>query len=175
MQELKSLSATTREAGPIHYMVRQRGALDISEAHTLYSLADVLFLTPIRDGMNSVMTSYEYIMCRHAHSKCATLLLSEFVVGSNSLGGAMHVNPWDPDRMAEVLVEAVTMDAAERQRRHDQMLHSARNFTLDRWSDTFMDRMQRILPAQPSQLVRGIHLLPFDAVRRLLASSPCAV
>lgn len=46
------------------------------ELSALYSIADVLVITPIRDGMNIV--PFEYVVSRECKRLLATVILSEF-------------------------------------------------------------------------------------------------
>lgn len=96
---------------PVHYHYRsvpQRTLI------ALYRMADVAFVTPLKDGMNLV--AKEYCACQVEGD--GVLVLSEFAgVAAQLAEGALLVNPYDVEGMADRLVEALEMPAAERRRR----------------------------------------------------------
>ena len=75
------------------------------ELLALYRHAEVLVITPLRDGMNT--TPFEYVLCREVADEVATVVLSEFAGCARSLGGAILVNPWDTTGFAKALREAL--------------------------------------------------------------------
>ena len=68
--------------GPLQFL---SVSLTVEEIVALYCMADVLVITPIRDGMN--VRPFEYVVCRQAFGKPATVVLSEFAGCARSLGG----------------------------------------------------------------------------------------
>jgi trehalose 6-phosphate synthase len=79
---------------------------DIQELCALYCLADVLVITPIRDGMN--ISPFEYVVSREAHDTLATVVLSEFTGCARSLGGAILVNPWSTSEVSQIIYTTTT-------------------------------------------------------------------
>ena len=70
------------------------------ELVALYRRADVMMVTPLRDGMNLV--AQEFVLCQTDRAGGGTdrrgaLLLSEFAGAAHVLPGAVLVNPWDAD------------------------------------------------------------------------------
>lgn len=95
---------------PVHYLYR---SLPLEELVTYYVAADVMLVTPLRDGMNLV--AKEYVACR-IHND-GVLILSEFAGAAEQLGSALLVNPHDVNQVATTLEEAVQMDPDDIRRR----------------------------------------------------------
>ena len=87
------------------------------EMAALYAAADVMLVTPLRDGMNLV--AKEYVACRF--DERGTLILSEFTGAADELGSALLVNPHDIEGVKEAIVRAVRISPREAQRRMRSM------------------------------------------------------
>jgi len=85
---------------PIHYLYR---SLDLEELVAYYRAADVMFVTPLRDGMNLV--AKEYVATRFDDT--GALILSEFAGAAAQMRQAHIVNPYDLDGLAKTLEAAV--------------------------------------------------------------------
>ena len=85
---------------PIHYLYRN---VPFEELVAYYRAADVMFVTPLRDGMNLV--AKEYVATRYDDT--GALILSEFAGAAESLTQAYVVNPYDLDGLADILDEAI--------------------------------------------------------------------
>jgi trehalose-6-phosphate synthase len=83
----------------VHY---NKGGLPFDELIPLFRAADVMVVTPVRDGMNLV--AKEYLATRYDGT--GELILSEFAGASETLTGATSVNPHDIDGLATALGEA---------------------------------------------------------------------
>ena len=79
---------------PIHYLYR---SFDREQLVALYRAADVMLVTPLRDGMNLV--AKEFVAARADED--GVLVLSEFAGAAAELGEAAIVNPYDVDGMAD--------------------------------------------------------------------------
>jgi trehalose 6-phosphate synthase len=106
---------------PVHYYYR---SLDREELMAHYMAADVMLVTPLRDGMNLV--AKEYVAARTDDT--GTLVLSEFAGAAEELKGATIVNPYDVDELAEALAASIDSDRSE-QRSAMRMLRRR----VDRW------------------------------------------
>jgi trehalose 6-phosphate synthase/phosphatase len=74
-------------------------------------------------GMNLV--PYEYEVCRHGLEDHAPdvesmLVVSEFTGCSNSMSGALRVNPWNVEDTADHVYRALVMKPEEKRVRHAQ-------------------------------------------------------
>ncbi|MGD2061751.1 MAG: trehalose-6-phosphate synthase [Acidimicrobiia bacterium] len=95
---------------PIHYLYR---SVPIEELVAYYRAADVMFVTPLRDGMNLV--AKEYVATRFDDT--GALVLSEFAGAAEQLTQAFLVNPYDLDALADKLEEAIaSLAVAENER-----------------------------------------------------------
>ena len=72
----------------------------------LYRAADIMVVTPYRDGMNLV--AKEYVACRYDDD--GALVLSEFAGAADELRQAWLVNPYDINGMKAALLEAYRAD-----------------------------------------------------------------
>ena len=53
------------------------------------------------------LVAYEYIACQDERQ--GVLILSEFTGAAEGLNGSLFINPWNPDDMANAILQAVTM------------------------------------------------------------------
>jgi len=116
---------------PIHYLYR---SIDTRQLVALYRAADVMLVTPLRDGMNLV--AKEFVASRVDDD--GVLVLSEFAGAAAELAEALHVNPYDLDRVAQQIKRALTMPRDERQARMRALRHRVRAYDSYRWSDQFI-------------------------------------
>lgn len=112
---------------PVHYLYR---SLPLEELVTYYVAADVMLVTPLRDGMNLV--AKEYVACRVNND--GVLILSEFAGAAEQLRSALLVNPHDVDEVARTLEEAVQMDGAEIRRRMVALKRTVKRADVYRWA-----------------------------------------
>ena len=101
---------------PVHYLYR---GVDRPVLAAYYRLADVLCVTPLKDGMNLV--AKEYAVVQHAAREDGVLLLSEFTGAALTMDGAMTCNPFDISGLAETMAECLTIDVDDRRSRLAQM------------------------------------------------------
>jgi trehalose 6-phosphate synthase/phosphatase len=116
---------------PIQYLHR---AIDTSELHALYRAADVMLVTPLRDGMNLV--SKEFVASRTDEG--GVLVLSEFAGAADQLVDAVIVNPYDVDGVAAAMFQALTMDGGERRRRMRALRERVFREDVHAWVRDFM-------------------------------------
>ena len=100
---------------------------DMSHAQymALLSVADVLMITSLREGMG--LTAQEYIYCQDGaicDKKHGPIILSEFTGTAAVFGGnELTVNPWDYQQCAASIKIALEMRDSEKARRFEK-LHS---------------------------------------------------
>ncbi|MHA6511988.1 alpha,alpha-trehalose-phosphate synthase (UDP-forming) [Tessaracoccus sp. Z1128] len=100
----------------------------------MYRIADVMVVTPLRDGMNLV--AKEYVAC-HPNTSGA-LVLSEFAGAALELKQAYLVNPYDLNGMKAVLMQAATDPVRSRQRRMRALKKQVETHTIDDWANAFL-------------------------------------
>jgi trehalose 6-phosphate synthase/phosphatase len=131
---------TSATAVPIHRLHR---AVSEEELSVLYRSTDVMFVTPLRDGMNLV--AKEFVASRSDED--GVLILSEFAGAAAELPQALLVNPYDIDGTASVVLRALTMPREERQERMRGMRQRVFEHDVRRWTDSFLDRQEQSVAA----------------------------
>lgn len=126
---------------PVQYLHR---SVTPHELAALYRFADVGLVTPLRDGMNLV--AQEYVWCQR--DQHGVLVLSEFAGAAQVLSGALLVNPWNVDEVADRLEEALALDADEKRGRMRDMQRRVAAITAPRWAAGFLDALARSARAQ---------------------------
>jgi trehalose 6-phosphate synthase/phosphatase len=116
---------------PIQYLHR---ALDDTDLFALYRAADVMLVTPLRDGMNLV--SKEFVAARSDES--GVLVLSEFAGAADELTEALIVNPYDIAGVAEAMHQALVMDGTERRRRMRALRERVMQHDVHAWVSSFL-------------------------------------
>ncbi|KAL0336172.1 UNVERIFIED_CONTAM: putative alpha,alpha-trehalose-phosphate synthase [UDP-forming] 9 [Sesamum radiatum] len=150
------------------------------EKTAYYAIAECCIVNAVRDGMNLV--PYKYIVCRQGSSsmdqamgikpdcpRTSMLVVSEFIGCSPSLSGAIRVNPWDIDAVAEAMNTAITMPDAEKQLRHEKHYRYVSSHDVAYWARSFMQDLERACKDHYDKRCWGIGLgLGF----RVLSLSP---
>jgi len=121
-----------------------------------YRAARVGFVAPLRDGMNLV--AKEYVAAQDPADP-GVLVLSRFAGAARELTGALVVNPFDVDALADALRRALAMPQAERRARWQAMMAPLRANTVEDWSENFL----RALAAAPVEVSRAAHSTPSPA------------
>ena len=122
--------------GPAVHYINQ--SVPREELAALYRAADVMLVTPYRDGMNLV--AKEYVAARSDLG--GALVLSEFAGAAAELRQAFLVNPHDIAGVKNQLVRALRIEPAEAAKRMRAMRrHLAKN-DLEHWATSFFDALQ---------------------------------
>ncbi|HET7305669.1 MAG TPA: trehalose-6-phosphate synthase [Segeticoccus sp.] len=108
-----------------------------SEMAALYLAADVMLVTPLRDGMNLV--AKEYVSCRT--DLTGALVLSEFTGASHELHQAYLCNPHDIEGLKETIVRAVRGPQDERRRRMRSMRRRVADHDVQRWAERYLEAL----------------------------------
>jgi trehalose 6-phosphate synthase len=127
--------AHSRVGHPVLHYLHQ--SLPRDELVVFFAAADVMLVTPLRDGMNLV--AKEYVACRNDDS--GVLVLSEFAGAAIELKDAVLVNPHDTDGVKNALHTALTMNPAEARRRMRAMRRQVLTHDVDRWARNFLDAL----------------------------------
>jgi trehalose 6-phosphate synthase len=118
----------------VHYLHQSYSRTELA---ALYCAADVMMVTPLRDGMNLV--AKEYVAARADQG--GALVLSEFAGAATELRQAFLCNPHDPDGVKEALLRAVQVDPAEARRRIRIMQRHLRTHDVDHWARSFLNEL----------------------------------
>jgi trehalose 6-phosphate synthase len=130
---------------PLRYLTRPVGRATLAG---FYRLARVGLVTPLRDGMNLV--AKEYVAAQKPDDP-GVLVLSRFAGAAVELDGAILVNPYDPDEIAEALNLALTMPLEERRARWGTMREAVWRNTAAAWAKRFLFDLEHA----PSHAARG--------------------
>lgn len=118
-------------APAVHYLHQSYSR---SELAALFRAADVMAVTPLRDGMNLV--AKEYVAARGDLG--GTLVLSEFAGAARELRQAYMCNPHDINSIKDALMRAVEADRSVAAKR----MHSMRRYLRDhggrQWASDFL-------------------------------------
>lgn len=127
---------------PILYLNQ---SVDMNTLCALYSIADICFITSIRDGMNLV--ALEYIICQDEAIKYredhGVLLLSEFAGASRSLNGSIIINPYDQCLCSKKILSTLYMDKEEKSIRHQHNFDIVVNNTAQDWCTKFIHDLEK--------------------------------
>jgi trehalose 6-phosphate synthase/phosphatase len=168
---------------PIHYIHQSVSSRELA---ALYGAADVMLVTPLRDGMNLV--AKEFVASRADDD--GVLVLSEFAGAATELHGAITVNPYDTPVLAESIQRSLAMSVDERRARMRALRRRVLTCDVFTWADGFVEQLRacrapdahraRPLPDRPlSSMLASIRdatnvrlLLDYDGTLVPLARSP---
>ena len=122
---------------PIWYLYR---SLPFHSLISLYSLADIALITPLRDGMNLV--AKEYIATKVDGR--GILILSETAGASKELREAIVINVNNQEEVVKALKEALTMSEEEQIERMRIMQKHLHHYDVTRWGEEFIDRLLHV-------------------------------
>ncbi|MGH7719862.1 MAG: bifunctional alpha,alpha-trehalose-phosphate synthase (UDP-forming)/trehalose-phosphatase [Gemmatimonadaceae bacterium] len=125
----------THRWAPVRYLYHSVPDTVLS---ALYRAADVLLVTPLRDGMNLV--AKEFVASRTDGD--GVLVLSEFAGAADELTRALIVNPYDVDGMAETINTALTMPREERRERMQAMRDHVMTHDVAAWAERFLTQLR---------------------------------
>lgn len=149
MAEFKKMRRTVEEAvgringrfGRLDWqpVIHFYGSLQRPELVGFYLAADIVWVTPLRDGLNLVCK--EYIASRIGGE--GMVILSEFAGAAAELEGVVLTNPYSPDDMDRALEEAMTMEPGERTARMLRLRDQVLTNDVHRWSAAFLNDAER--------------------------------
>jgi trehalose 6-phosphate synthase/phosphatase len=116
---------------PIHLMLR---SFTDEEVSSLYCAADVMLVTPLRDGMNLV--AKEFVASR-LHDD-GVLILSEFAGAADEMPEALLINPYDMEGLAAAIRQAIDMPIQEQRERMSRLRAKVMHNDVHNWGETFL-------------------------------------
>lgn len=172
----------TVDWAPISYQFQNR---PFAEVVALYARADIMLVTPIRDGMNLV--AKEYVASKKRRG--GVLILSEMAGAIDELPEALSINPNNAQTVADATHHALTMPVAEQKKRLAAMQKRLSVVTVQNWSKEFMHDLdavgtqgvsrKAITPAQRQQIAaryqaatRRLIILDYDGTLRSFVKTP---
>jgi len=113
------------------------------EMAAFFRAADIMVVTPLRDGMNLV--AKEYVACRFDND--GALVLSEFAGAADELRQAWLINPYDINGMKSALLEAYRAEDRELTRRMKAMRKQVMEHDVAAWADRFLAELAAARPS----------------------------
>jgi trehalose 6-phosphate synthase/phosphatase len=134
---------STPNSAPIHYLYR---SVTERQLVALYRAADVMLVTPLRDGMNLI--AKEFVASRPDED--GVLILSEFAGAAAEMVEAIQVNPYDLDRAAAAIEQALLMPREERSTRMSALRRRVQTNDSYRWADRFIETLNSMQDVETS-------------------------
>ncbi|HWB91552.1 MAG TPA: trehalose-6-phosphate synthase [Puia sp.] len=134
-----TVSAVEKEADRINWRFKSRNWKPIlllkrhhshEEITPFYVSADLCMVTSLHDGMNLV--AKEFIAARGNND--GVLILSRFAGASQEMHGALIVNPYDIEKMADSIKQALEMSPQEKEQRMRRMRQSMVEHNIFSWA-----------------------------------------
>ena len=154
----------TLHSAPIHYVYDSVNEVELTGS---YRAADVMLVTPLRDGMNLV--AKEYVASRIDGD--GVLVLSEFAGAAAELPEALIVNPYDVEAIAATLERALEMDENERRGRMMALRAKVASRPVDVWAETFVTALRDVRSSHAPQRLHG-DAVAITRLARELAGQP---
>jgi glucosylglycerol-phosphate synthase len=118
---------------PVQFFFR---AIPFDELIAYYAVADVMWITPLRDGLNLV--SKEYVATQGLIQGSGALVLSEFAGAAAELHGAILTNPHDINDLREKCYFAINIHRAEAESRLRELFDIVQHNDIRRWGEEFL-------------------------------------
>lgn len=121
----------------------------INKAHSrtalagLYRGARAALVTPLRDGMNLVAKEY---VAGQSDEDPGVLVLSRFAGAAGDLDGAVIVNPYDIEAVADAMHYGLTMPLDERQDRWQRLFAQVQQHDIAHWRRNFVEALAQTDP-----------------------------
>ncbi len=128
---------------PLQFFFR---SLPFEEVSAWYAMADVMWITPLRDGLNLV--AKEFVAAQGLLGGRGVLVLSEFAGAAAELKGALLTNPHDPADLAHTCYLALNLPKSEAQARLRELFDIVSYNDIRRWGEDFL---AGVAPAQERQ------------------------
>ncbi|BBY81775.1 trehalose-6-phosphate synthase [Mycolicibacterium pulveris] len=128
----------------VHYVHRP---VPREELIAFFVVADVMLVTPLRDGMNLV--AKEYVACRSDLG--GALVLSEFTGAAAELRQAYLVNPHHLEGVKDAIEAALKQTPEEGRRRMRALRRQVLAHDVDRWARSFLDALAATKTTAPQR------------------------
>jgi len=126
---------------PVQFFFRSH---PFDEVVAWYAMADVMWITPLRDGLNLV--AKEFVATQGLLDGCGVLVLSEFAGAAAELKGALLTNPHDTADLAATCYLALNMPKSEARARLRELYGIVSFNDIRRWGDEFLSSLEQHQP-----------------------------
>jgi trehalose 6-phosphate synthase len=111
-----------------------------------FRLSRIALVTPLRDGMNLVAKEY---IAAQSEKDPGVLVLSRFAGAADELDGAVIVNPYDIEAVAEAMHLGLIMSLDERQDRWRRLFAQIQDRDIAYWRRRFVEALAQVPEAPP--------------------------
>jgi len=129
---------------PVQFFFR---SFPFEEVVAYYALADLMWITPLRDGLNLVCK--EFVATHGLSGTPGILVLSEFAGAAAELHGALLTNPHDVTDLMQTLWQGITLSEAEAEARLRQMFDVVQQNDVQAWGRAFLDAVRNTAKVSP--------------------------
>lgn len=135
---------------PVQFFFR---SFPFDEVVAWYAMADVMWITPLRDGLNLV--AKEFVATQGLTDGQGVLALSEFAGAAAELKGALLTNPHDTADLAQTCYLALNMPKTEARARLRELFDIVSYNDIRRWGDEFLAGVAEPEPETVLKLAAG--------------------
>jgi glucosylglycerol-phosphate synthase len=122
---------------PVQFFFRP---IPFAELVAYYAIADVMWITPLRDGLNLV--AKEYVATQGLMQGGGVLVLSEFAGAAAELHGAVLTNPHDRNDLRDKCLYALNIHRAEAESRLRELFAIVQHNDVVRWGAEFLTAVE---------------------------------
>ncbi|HEY0973792.1 MAG TPA: glucosylglycerol-phosphate synthase [Solimonas sp.] len=140
---------------PVQFFFR---SLPFEELLAYYAMADIMWITPLRDGLNLV--AKEFVAVQGLTQGAGVLVLSEFAGAAAELKGAVLTNPHDTEDLVNACYYALNLGRTEARARLHQLFDIVRHHDNRRWGEDFLGAAQ----AAPAPVDDALSPAPRQAI-----------
>jgi glucosylglycerol-phosphate synthase len=133
---------------PVQFFFR---ALPFEELVAYYTIADVMWITPLRDGLNLV--AKEYIATQGLTQGSGVLVLSEFAGAAAELRGAILANPHHPQDLADTCYYALAISRSDARNRLSEAFEVVCRYDIEYWGREFINEVERRRAAKLNRIL----------------------
>lgn len=137
---------------PIQFFFRP---FPFEELMAWYAMADVMWITPLRDGLNLVCK--EYVAVQGITAGRGVLVLSEFAGAAAELKGALLTNPHDIRDLVHQCYLALNLGSTEARSRLTSLFDIIKTHDLACWGNSFMAAARQPQPAPAAATLANTH------------------
>lgn len=148
---------------PVQFFFR---SLPFEDVVPYYAIADLMWVTPLRDGLNLV--AKEFVATQGLVGGRGVLVLSEFAGAAAELKDAVLCNPHDPADLANTCYLGISMGHAEARSRLRTMFEIVCYYDIRYWGRHFIAEITGV----PMEPVGPANLEPVLSVTRTPESAP---
>lgn len=110
-------------------------------------------MTPLMAGMSLMAKMYVALQDR---ANPGVLILSQFAGASEHMDGAIVVNPYDPDAIADAIHTALRLPLKERQNRHARLMKGIRRLDCHWWADSLLASLSEAEDGNPEPQAQSL-------------------